>query len=137
MHAFLRQPALGVEGGHAAGAGGSDGLAIVAVGHVAGGEDARHARVRPLRRRQADVLLLRQLHLPFEEVGVRVESENPLTGERRHTSSAYLTFVALSEAGKPVAVHPVIPETAEEKRRYEMAQDRRENRLQFKRSQKI
>src|SRR5436305_1968487 len=44
------------------------------------------------------------------EVGVRVEVENLRTGERRHTSSAYLTFVALEEGDGPVVVRPVIPE---------------------------
>ena len=41
-----------------------------------------------------------------------------MTGEQRHTSSAYLTFVALDEKGNKVAIPPVIPETEEEKRRY-------------------
>jgi acyl-CoA hydrolase len=63
------------------------------------------------------------------EVGVRVMTEKMLTGERRHTCSAYLTFVALDENGKPVPVCPVIPETEEEKRRYQHAGERRENRL--------
>ncbi|MFQ6057703.1 MAG: acyl-CoA thioesterase [Anaerolineae bacterium] len=63
------------------------------------------------------------------EVGVRVEAEHPLTGERRHCATAYLTFVALDEAGRPVEVPPVIPETEEEVRRYEAAAIRREERL--------
>jgi len=63
------------------------------------------------------------------EVGVKVFVEDLLTGERRHTSSAYLTFVALDEEGKPTPVPPVIPETEEEKRRYEEACRRREYRL--------
>jgi len=58
------------------------------------------------------------------EVGVRVESEDTLTGEVRHTGSAYLTFVALDHRGKPVPVPPVIPETPEEKRRYREACER-------------
>ena len=53
------------------------------------------------------------------EVGVQVETENLLTGAKLHTCSAYLTFVALDENGKAVPVPPVIPETEEEKRRYE------------------
>ncbi len=64
------------------------------------------------------------------EVGVRVEAENPLTGERRHTATAYLTFVALDEAGQRVAVPPLAPETAAERRRYEQAQQRRAWRLE-------
>lgn len=63
------------------------------------------------------------------EVGVRVTTEKMLTGEQRHTCSAYLTFVALDENGKPVPICPVIPETEEEKRRYQHAGERRENRL--------
>src|SRR6266853_4763836 len=51
------------------------------------------------------------------EVGVRVEVENLRTGDRLHTSSAYLTFVAVDAKGKCVGVPPVIPETSEEKRR--------------------
>jgi acyl-CoA hydrolase len=64
------------------------------------------------------------------EVGVRVETEHLLTGERRHTNSCYLTFVAIDRNGKPVAVPPITPETADEKRRYEAAKQRRARRLQ-------
>ena len=63
------------------------------------------------------------------EVGVKVWVENPLTGDVRHTSSAYLTFVAVGEGCKPVAVAPVIPESEEEKRRYHEAGRRRAQRL--------
>jgi acyl-CoA hydrolase len=63
------------------------------------------------------------------EVGVKVWVEDPKTGEVRHTSSAYLTFVAIGEDGKPVAVAPIIAETEEEKRRYHEAGRRRELRL--------
>ena len=63
------------------------------------------------------------------EVGVHVESENPLTGEIRHTASAFLTFVALDKSRKPVEVAPLILETDEEKRRNEDAKARREARL--------
>ena len=51
------------------------------------------------------------------EVGVRVESQNLLTGEIRHTVSAYMTFVALDKNGKPIAMPPLILETPEEQRR--------------------
>jgi acyl-CoA hydrolase len=64
------------------------------------------------------------------EVGVRVDAENPLTGERRHTNSAYLTMVAVDESGNPVAVPPLIAETDEEREREAEAQVRRRNRLQ-------
>ena len=63
------------------------------------------------------------------EVGVKVITENLMTGERLHTCSAYLTFVALDENGKPTPVPCVIPETEEEKRRYREAGERREYRL--------
>ena len=63
------------------------------------------------------------------EIGVRVEAENPLTGERHHTSSAYLTFVALDENNYPAQIPPVLPETETEKRRYKNAEIRRKNRL--------
>lgn len=63
------------------------------------------------------------------EVGVKVWVENPQTGEVRHTSSAYLTFVAVGEGGKPVAVAPVIAESEEEERRYHEAGRRRQQRL--------
>ena len=63
------------------------------------------------------------------EVGVQVETETLMTGQKLHTCSAYLTFVALDENGKSVAVPSVIPETDDEKRRYEQAGERREYRL--------
>jgi acyl-CoA hydrolase len=67
------------------------------------------------------------------EVGVQVETETLLTGEKLHTCSAYLTFVALDKAGKVSPVVPVIPETEEEKRRYREAGERREYRLALRR----
>jgi acyl-CoA hydrolase len=63
------------------------------------------------------------------EIGVRVETENLMTGAKLHTCSAYLTFVAVDENGRPISVPPVIPETAEEHRRYREAGERREYRL--------
>lgn len=66
------------------------------------------------------------------EVGVRVEVENLATGLVRHTSSAYLTFVGLGSDGERVTVVPVIPETDEEKRRYDEAAERRAQRLQMR-----
>jgi acyl-CoA hydrolase len=63
------------------------------------------------------------------EVGVRVEAENPSTGERRHTSTAYVTMVALDDDGKPTAVPGVIAESGDEKRRQREAEVRRRNRL--------
>lgn len=52
-------------------------------------------------------------------VGVKVVAENPFTGITRHTTTAYLVFVALDDIGKPLQVRAVIPETEEEKRRFE------------------
>ena len=63
------------------------------------------------------------------EVGVKVFSEDTLTGERQHTSSAYLTFVALDDRGCPSPVPDLIPETDVERRRYREAQQRRNQRL--------
>jgi acyl-CoA hydrolase len=63
------------------------------------------------------------------EVGVRVESENIRTGECLHTSTAYLTMVALDDSGRPTQVPPLAPETEEEQRRQREAQLRRDNRL--------
>lgn len=63
------------------------------------------------------------------EIGVRVEAENLITGEVRHAASAYLTYVALDERGRPRGVPPLILETEEEKRRNREAKSRREIRL--------
>jgi acyl-CoA hydrolase len=63
------------------------------------------------------------------EVGVRVESENVRTGEVLHTSTAYLTMVALDDEGNPTAVRPIAPETPDETRRAREAQLRRDTRL--------
>jgi acyl-CoA hydrolase len=63
------------------------------------------------------------------EVGVRVDAERPLTGEARHTNTAYVTMVALDEDGRPAAVPPIAPETADEQRRLREAELRRHNRL--------
>lgn len=64
------------------------------------------------------------------EVGVRVESENPFSGEIRHTSSAYLTMVALDDDGAPTPVPELVATTPEEERRQQEAQLRRRNRLE-------
>jgi acyl-CoA hydrolase len=66
------------------------------------------------------------------EVGVRVESENPLTGARTHVASSYMTFVALDHNRKPQAVPALVPESAEEKRRCKGAELRRASRLKLK-----
>lgn len=63
------------------------------------------------------------------EVGVRVEAENAVTGKVRHTSTAYLTMVAVDEHGKPTQVPALITEGEVEKRREREAETRRRNRL--------
>jgi acyl-CoA hydrolase len=64
------------------------------------------------------------------EIGVRVDAENPRTGETFHTATAYLTFVALGNDKKPTAVPPVVPETPDEVRRYKDAEIRRQRRIE-------
>jgi acyl-CoA hydrolase len=81
------------------------------------------------------VMLKSQVNRVFRtsmEVGVKVWVEDLRTGDRRHTSSAYLTFVALGARGERVPVPQIIPESEEEKRRYEEAGERREWRLREK-----
>lgn len=63
------------------------------------------------------------------EVGVRVTKENLLTGERKHTNTAYLTFVAIDDKGKPVIANPIKPVTNAEKQRFRDAARRRQARL--------
>jgi uncharacterized protein (TIGR00369 family) len=70
------------------------------------------------------------------EIGVRVEAENILTGEVRHTASAYLTYVSLGEDARPIPVPPLILEADEERRRHREAQSRREVRLRERKSEK-
>jgi acyl-CoA hydrolase len=62
------------------------------------------------------------------EVGVKVWVENYRSQQNRHVSSAYLTFVAIDASGNKVVVPPVVPETEDEKRRYDGAERRREIR---------
>jgi acyl-CoA hydrolase len=62
------------------------------------------------------------------EVGVRVETENMLSGQRHHTSSAYVVLVALDDNERPIPIPPVIAETPEEGRRMAAAQIRRAQR---------
>jgi uncharacterized protein (TIGR00369 family) len=66
------------------------------------------------------------------EATVEVVAENPLTGERTHTNTAYLVYVALDNRGRPSAVPPVKAETEEDERKMEQAQQRQERRLKQK-----
>jgi acyl-CoA hydrolase len=70
------------------------------------------------------------------EAGVRIESEDPISGERRHACTAFLTFVAQDELGRPVSVPQLALETAEDKRRSADAQERRSIRLAHARLRK-
>lgn len=63
------------------------------------------------------------------EVGVKVYAQNFLKGTKIHTNTAYLTFVAVDNEGKPVPATEAVPETEDEKRRYDEALIRRETRL--------
>jgi uncharacterized protein (TIGR00369 family) len=62
------------------------------------------------------------------EVGVRVEAEDLIAGTRRHTTTCYLTFVAIDENGRPVPVAPLELETDEDRQRFKEAERRREVR---------
>ena len=66
------------------------------------------------------------------EVGVRLEREDPDSGQHVHVATSYLTFVAIDAQGNPREVPPIVPESAEEKRRFREAQVRRQFRLQLK-----
>jgi len=63
------------------------------------------------------------------EVGVRIEAENVLTGQRRHTNTCYVTYVAVDERGRPAPVPPLLAESENEKRRYAAAEARRRERV--------
>jgi acyl-CoA hydrolase len=71
------------------------------------------------------------------EVGVRVESEDLLTGDVRHVASAYLTFVAMDENRKPTPAPPLILENQTHQRRNEEAKRRRELRQEERRREKL
>ena len=83
--------------------------------------------------RVGDMLILKSSvnysHNSSMEVGVRIDAENAKTGEIRHTASAYLTFVSLGENGKPIKINNIIPETADEKRRYNEGKNRHLQRM--------
>lgn len=63
------------------------------------------------------------------EVGVRVDAENPITGESRHAVTAYTTFVALDEHGKPTPAPALVIQSTEDKRRNSAAKKRRNSRV--------
>ncbi len=79
-----------------------------------------------------DMLILKSSvnysHKSSMEVGVRIDAENVKTGKRRHTASAYLTFVSLDEDGKPKSIDNIVPESEDEKRRYDQGKERHTQR---------
>ena len=66
------------------------------------------------------------------EIGVRVDSEDPVSGVKQHTASAYLTFVAVNEKGERQEVPPLQPQTELEEQRLQRASERRAQRLNKK-----
>ena len=81
-----------------------------------------------------DMLILKSSvnysHNSSMEVGVRIDAENVKTGKKRHTASAYLTFVSLGEDGKSQKVNDIIPESKDEKRRYDEGKIRHIQRIE-------
>jgi len=71
------------------------------------------------------------VHKTSMEIGVRVEAENPVSGQVRHTGTCFLTHVALDKNGKPTPVPPLKLETDDEKRRWSEADVRRKIRLEL------
>ena len=84
--------------------------------------------------KKGDILILKSsvnyVHKTSMEVGVKIESESPLTGDVRHTATAYLTFVALDENRKPMQIQKVKPESDKEKERYEAGKVRHAERVE-------
>lgn len=66
------------------------------------------------------------------EVEVQVTAENPITGSRVDTNTAYLVYVAIDSNGKPTKAPPLIAETSWEKKRMEQAKERQKRRLMFR-----
>lgn len=66
------------------------------------------------------------------EAEVQVLAENPITGERTHTNTAYLVYVALDDSGRPSSVPPLKAETENEERKMEKAKERQQRRLEQK-----
>ena len=81
-----------------------------------------------------DMLILKSsvnyTHNTSMEIGVRIDAENVKTGKTRHTATAYLTFVSLDEKGKPQKIADIIPESADEKRRYKEGKKRHNQRIE-------
>ena len=82
--------------------------------------------------KKGDIVILKSsvnyVHATSMEVGVRIEAETPLTGEVRHTATAYLTFVALNDNNKPMQICEILPETEKEDYRFKEGEKRAVNR---------
>ena len=78
--------------------------------------------------KKGDILKLQSsvnyAHKTSMEIGVRIDAEDPFTGQVKHTATAYLTFVAIDDQNKPTEIPKIIPETDDETRRYERAKKR-------------
>ncbi len=72
------------------------------------------------------------VHRTSMEIGIKILAEDLRTGVKRHTNSCYFTMVRVDDKGKPQPVPPVLPETADEKRRFENGRARREARSLFR-----
>jgi acyl-CoA hydrolase len=120
------------------------GVVMKLIDEVAGVAAVRHSRSRVVTAGADRLTFLQPVHVgelvtlqasvnavwhTSMEVGVRVETENPRTGETRHTNTAYLTMVAVDEHGRPTAVPALIAGSSDELRREAEAQLRRSNRL--------
>lgn len=86
--------------------------------------------------KQGDIVMLQaSVNRVFNtsmEVGIRVIMEDPLTGVRKPANTAYFTYVALDDDGKPIAADPIRPVSKEEKRRFAEAARRRQLRLEHR-----
>jgi acyl-CoA hydrolase len=71
------------------------------------------------------------------EVGVRVEAENLLTGEVRHTNSAYLTMVAMGKNRRPIKVPKIMPKTQDERRRFDEGKIRAQRRKEMRKKRSV
>jgi acyl-CoA hydrolase len=120
------------------------GVVMKLIDEVAGVAAVRHSRCRVVTAGADRLTFLLPIHVgelvtlrasvnaawrTSMEVGVRVETENPRTGEARHTNTAYLTMVAVAEDGSPTEVPALRAESPDELRREAEAQLRRSNRL--------
>ena len=84
--------------------------------------------------KKGDILILKSsvnyVRTTSMEIGVRINAEDPFTGELKHTATAYLTFVALDENKKPMEIKKVKPESDKEKLRFEAGKVRHAERVE-------